>query len=149
MQIKILMVSPVEVVGPETHLQDVARKMRDKAIGCLPVCENGRLIGVISDRDIVCRSVANGIDIARTKARDVMTPDVVYCFDDQSDAEAAKMMEDKDIRHLPVLNRQQKIVGMVTLGDLALRSKTLTRALLGIIARDALRREKLHSTHAW
>ncbi|MDP4201040.1 MAG: CBS domain-containing protein [Bacteroidota bacterium] len=149
MLINILMVKPVEVVGPDVPLRDVARMMRDKAIGCLPVCENEQLIGIIADRDIVCRGVADGLDIMRGQTRDIMTKNVVYCFDDQSDAEAAKLMEDNEVRHLPVLNRKMKIVGMVTLGDLALRSKTLTRTLLGIIERDALRREKLHSTHAW
>ena len=149
MQINILMSKTVAFVGPDAPLREVAKIMRDKEIGCLPVCEDGRVIGIVSDRDIVYRCVANGYDVKTAPVRDIMTKNVVFCFDDQTDAEAAKLMEEHAIRHLPVVNRDKKIVGMITLGDLALRSKTLTRTLLGIIERDARRREKLHSTHAW
>ena len=109
--------------------------MRDKGIGCLPVGENDRLIGMITDRDITCRAVADGLDLSRAKARDAMLKSVTWCFEDQSE-------ENKNIRHLPVLNRAKRIVGMLSFGDFALRSKSLTKELLHMAARDASRNGK-------
>jgi hypothetical protein len=88
-------------VGADTPVREVARKMRDKGIGCLPVGEHDMLIGMITDRDIACRAVADGLDLSKVKARDVMSKGVTWCFEDQSDAEATKLMESKNIRHLP------------------------------------------------
>ena len=137
--VKDLMTANAEWVGADTPVRKVAEKMRDKGIGCLPVGENDKLIGMITDRDITCRAVADGLDLSRAKARDVMSKGVTWCFEDQSDEEAAKMMENKKIRHLPVLNRAKRIVGMLSFGDLAFRSKSLTKELLHVAARDASR----------
>ena len=141
-QVKDLMTAHAEWVGADTPVRKVAEKMRDKGIGCLPVGENDRLIGMITDRDITCRAVADGLDLSRAKARDVMSKGVTWCFEDQSDVEATKMMENKNIRHLPVLNRAKRIVGMLSFGDLALRSKSLTKELLHMAGRDASRNGK-------
>jgi CBS domain-containing protein len=145
--VKNHMTAHVEWVGADTPVREVARKMRDKGIGCLPVGEHDRLIGMITDRDIACRAVADGLDLSKVKARDVMSKGVTWCFEDQSDAEATKLMESKNIRHLPVLSRAKRIVGMLSFGDLALRSKSLTKELLHLAACDASRNGKAQPAH--
>lgn len=145
--VKNLMTAHAEWVGADTPVREVARKMRDKGIGWLPVGEHDRLIGMITDRDIACRAVADGLDLSKVKARDVMSKGVTWCFEDQSDAEATKLMESKNIRHLPVLSRAKRIVGMLSFGDLALRSKSLTKELLHLAARDASRNGKAQPAH--
>jgi CBS domain-containing protein len=141
-QVKDLMTAHAEWVDADTPVRVVAEKMRDKGIGCLPVGENDKLIGMITDRDITCRAVADGLDLSKAKARDVMSKGVTWCFEDQSDVEATKMMENKNVHHLPVLNRAKRIVGMLSFADLALRSISLTNELLHVAARDALRNVK-------
>ena len=96
--------------------------MKALDVGMLPVCEQDRLIGSITDRDIVIRALAEGLDPAVTRVREMMTPEVAYCFDDQSVTEAAELMEQKRVRRLPVLDRNQRLVGIVSLGDLAVRT---------------------------
>jgi len=140
--VKDLMTAHAEWVGADTPVRKVAEKMRDKGIGCLPVGEDDKLIGMITDRDITCCAVANGLDLSKAKARDVMSKGVTRCFEDQSDVEATKMTESKNVRHLPVLNRAKRIVGMLSFGDLALRSISLMNELFHVAARDALRNEK-------
>jgi len=137
LQVKDLMTAHAQWVAADAPVREVAKKMRDKGIGCLPVGENDRLIGMITDRDITCRAVADGLDLSKLKARDVMSKGVTWCFEDQSDAEATKLMQEKNIRHLPVLSRAKRIVGVLSFGDLALRSKSLTKELLHMAARDA------------
>ena len=88
----------------------------------LPVCDGDRLVGVITDRDITVRSVAQGHDPKTARVQEVMTPEVIYCFDDEDVKEAAKKMEEKQVRRLPVLNREKRLVGIVSLGDLAVRT---------------------------
>jgi CBS domain-containing protein len=119
MQLKDVMTPGVEVIAPDASIYEAAEKMRHLDIGPLPVCEDNRLIGMLTDRDITVRAVAAGRDPVTTLVRDVMTPDVVYGFDDQDIADAARVMEQYQIRRLPVLNRSKQLVGMVALGDLA------------------------------
>ena len=88
-------------------------------IGSLPVCENDRLVGILTDRDITIRAVATGCDSGMTPVRDIMTPDVVYCFEDQDTVQAARMMEENQVRRLPILDGQRRLVGIFTLDDLA------------------------------
>src|SRR5262249_38468201 len=111
-----------ECVNPTTSLQQAARKMKNLDVGPLPVCENDRLVGMVTDRDITVRAVAEGCDINKTMVRDIMTPDIVYCFDDQDVEEADRLMEDNQIRRLVVLNRDKRLVGIVSLGDLAVET---------------------------
>jgi len=111
-----------QCVGPEAGLVEAARKMRSLDVGMLPVCENDRLIGSVTDRDITVRAIAEGFDPRATKVRAVMTPGIVYCFEDQDAKEAAQLMEEKQIRRLPVLNREKRLVGIISLGDLAVRT---------------------------
>jgi CBS domain-containing protein len=120
MQVKDIMTSNVECTQPSATLREAARMMRDLDVGPLPVCgDNDRLAGMITDRDITVRGVAEGKDPDATLVRDVMTPSIVYCFEDQDISDAAHMMEQNQIRRLVVLNRDKRLVGILSLGDLA------------------------------
>lgn len=130
MLVKELMTTKVEYVKPDTTLQECARRMRDLNIGSLPVWENGKLAGMITDRDICCRALAEGRDPARTKVREIMTKDVAFCFDDQECDDAAHMMEDRHIRRLAVLNRKRSMVGFLSVDDLARGSHQLAGEVL-------------------
>jgi CBS domain-containing protein len=134
MQIKDLMSHSVEVVRPDTSIKEAAEKMSQLDIGPLPVCDGERLVGMVTDRDITVRAVAQGCDPNTTLARDVMTSEVVYCFEDQDVHTAARMMEHRQIRRLPVLNREKRLVGIVSLGDVALHSDN--QALAGEALQD-------------
>src|SRR5262249_39411360 len=122
MQVRNVMTKGVECVSPSTPLQDAAAKMKALDIGTLPVCENDRLVGMITDRDITMRATAEALPPLLGHVRDVMTPDVVYCFEDQDVEEAARLMQDHQIRRLVVLNRDKRLVGIVSLGDLAVET---------------------------
>lgn len=140
MLVKDIMTPHAEWIRADASLREVARTMRDKDIGCLPVGEHDKLIGMITDRDICCRAVAQGLDPAACKAKEVMSKGITWCYDDQTDAEALELMEQKQIHHLPVLSRKKRIVGVITLGDLALRSsQALSKGLMHLAARDASR----------
>jgi CBS domain-containing protein len=113
----------VETIHPDRPLQEAAEMMKTLDVGSLPVCDNRRLLGMLTDRDITVRAVAAGRDPTRTKVGDTMTPAMIYCFEDQEIQEAATLMEQHQIRRLPILNRNQQLVGIVSLGDLAVESK--------------------------
>lgn len=119
MKLKDIMTPNPTCVAPEDSLQDAARKMRDLNVGPMPVCDNNRLAGMLTDRDIVLSAVAEGKDPRTTHVREAMTQGVVYAFEDQDINEAAQTMREKQIRRLLVLNRDKKLVGIVSLGDLA------------------------------
>ena len=119
MQVREVMTRGVQCIAPQTPLQEAAAKMRELDTGCLPVCENNRLAGMLTDRDIVIRAVAEGRDPQTCTARDVMTCGIVHCFEDDDVEEAAQLMKDRQIRRLLVLNRNKQLVGIVSLGDLA------------------------------
>ena len=124
MQLKDVMTPGVEVIAPEASIYEAAEKMRHRDIGPLPVCDGAHLVGMLTDRDITVRAVAAGRDPLTTLVRDVMTPDVVYRFEDQAVEDAARLMEQYQMRRLPVLNRHKHLVGMVALGDLAVHATT-------------------------
>src|SRR5207245_1935123 len=111
-----IMTGNVEVVRPSDSVADAAKKMKLLDVGLLPVCEGDRLVGMLTDRDITVRATAAQRDPAATRVADVMTPEVVTCYEDQDLQEAAGLMADKQIRRLPVLNRMGKLVGIVSLG---------------------------------
>jgi len=119
MQLKDVMTHGVEVVNPGTTLQEAAEKMRRLDVGPLPVCDGDRLVGMLTDRDITVRAVAEGCDPTTTPVREAMTPEIIHCFEDQDVQEAARLMAQYQIRRLPILNRNKRLVGMVSLGDLA------------------------------
>jgi CBS domain-containing protein len=117
------MTRDVEVVHPNDSLQAAARKMQSRDVGFLPVCEGDRITGVVSDRDITLRGTAKGLDPATARVSDVLTPTVIYCFEDQDVDEAAQVLQDKQIRRLVILSREGKrLAGIVSLGDLATRT---------------------------
>jgi CBS domain-containing protein len=118
-----VMTKRVSWVGPDFTVSEVARRMRAEEIGSLPVAHNDRLIGMVTDRDIVLRAVADGGDIERVTARQVMTGPVLYCFEDESISAVLKKMADKQVRRLPVLDRNKRLVGVVSLGDLSLAAE--------------------------
>lgn len=119
MLVKDVMTSPVHVVDPGTSVVAVAKKMRDAGIGSLPVGEAGELLGMITDRDIVVRCVADGSDCHHWSVRDVMSAELLVCFDDQPVEEARQLMTDYQVRRLPVLDHQQRLVGLVSFDDLS------------------------------
>jgi CBS domain-containing protein len=112
----------VEFVYPDTTLAEAASKMKKRDVGPLPVCKDGWVIGMLTDRDIAVRSTAQGQDPKEIRVRDVMTPEVVACGEDQLLSEAARLMEERQVRRLLVLNRKEQLVGIVSLGDLAAQS---------------------------
>ena len=121
MKLHEVMTKDVEIIHPEDTLQTAAKKMRDRNIGFLPVCDSDRLIGVLSDRDVIVRALADGLNSSAIVGRDLVTSPAIYCFDDQSLDEAAKLMHDNQIRRLVILNRDDKrMVGVISLGDLAI-----------------------------
>jgi CBS domain-containing protein len=140
MFVRDAMTSHAEWISPDLGLVEVGRRMRDMRIGCLPVGDKDRLVGMITDRDLACRAVADGVDPKTTHARDVMTKGVTFCFDDQSLGEAAHLMQEKNIHHLPVLNRKQRMVGILSLADLALKGdQTTLKEVSKLASRDASR----------
>jgi len=119
MQVREIMTCGVEVIRPDSTLQEAAQKMKMLDVGPLPVCDGQRLVGMITDRDITVRGVAEGRDPRSTPVGEGMTPEVHFCFDDDDVAEAARLMKEKEIRRLLVLNRDKHLVGVLSLGDLA------------------------------
>ena len=117
-QLKDLMSRDVKVIGPEKTIKEAARMMRDGNFGMLPVDENGRMIGAISDRDIAIRAIAEGKG-PDTKVREVMTEGICYVFEDETVERAAHLMSERQVRRLPVVNRDKRLVGIVALGDFA------------------------------
>jgi CBS domain-containing protein len=120
MKLKEIMTSEVEVIHPNDTLQTAARKMHDRDIGFLPVCDGDRLIGVLTDRDLITRALAEGTESKAMLGRYLVTSPAIYCFDDQNVDEAAKLMHDNQIRRLVILNRDKRMVGVISLGDLAM-----------------------------
>jgi CBS domain-containing protein len=120
MQVKDVMTSGVECVSPDTTLREAAKKMKELDVGPLPICgDDDRLAGMITDRDITLRAVAAGLDPSTAQVRDIMTPNIIYCYEDQEISDAAHMMEQNQIRRLMVLNRDKRLVGILSLGDIA------------------------------
>ncbi len=116
---KECMTKNVEVGRPNMSLAEAATKMRDGDFGILPIGEQDRLVGMITDRDIAVRAVAEGKDPNRSYVGEVMTNKVFYCFEDQDVNEVVKNLGNNQIRRLPVLNRQKRLVGILSLGNLA------------------------------
>jgi CBS domain-containing protein len=124
MQLRDVMTPAMQEIEPNATLMEAASRMKSLDVGAMPVCENDRLIGMITDRDITVRAVAEGRDPRQTKVRDAMTRDVCFCYADDSVESAAKLMEEKQVRRLPVFDRKGgRAIGIVSLGDLAVRNR--------------------------
>ena len=126
-QLKDLMSRDVKVVGPDVTIADAAKMMRDGDFGMLPVSENDRMIGTISDRDIAIRAVAEGKG-ADTKVRDVMSEGIAWAYEDDSVEKAAKLMSERQVRRLPVVDRDKRLIGIVALGDFAVERSQIQPA---------------------
>jgi len=134
MKVSEAMTRDVSVASPDETIRQAAKTMASLDAGVLPVGENDHLIGMITDRDIAIRGIAQGKG-DKAKVRDVMTEDVKYCFDDQEVEEVTRNMADIQVRRLPVLNRDKRLVGILSLGDIAIScddAKVAGDALQGI-----------------
>lgn len=137
MQIKDVMSTDVKLADPGMTLKQAAALMRDGDFGVLPVGENDRLVGVITDRDITVRAVAAGKDPSSATVREAMSEGVRWIYEDASTQEAARIMSEHQIRRLPVINRDKRLVGMVSIGDFAVESSEIrpaASALSGVSA---------------
>jgi CBS domain-containing protein len=119
MKIKDIMTLNVECVWPDDTLQEAALKMKEMEIGPLPVCDRDHIVGILTDRDITVRGVALGRDPRSTTVGDVMTREVIHCYEDEEADEAARLMQTRQVRRILVVDRDQRLVGIVSLGDLA------------------------------
>ncbi|HVY84862.1 MAG TPA: CBS domain-containing protein [Caulobacterales bacterium] len=123
MKIHDLMTRDVRTVAPSTSLREAARMMADIDAGSLPVAQNDRLIGMLTDRDIAVRGVAAGKGPDATVG-EAMTPEILYCFDDEEIEDVCENMADMQVRRLPVVDRDKRLVGIVSLSDLATKGQT-------------------------
>jgi len=139
MQIQQIMSHDVVIASPEDTVQAAAKKMAEIDAGVLPVAEDDKLVGMITDRDIVIRAVAKGSAPGKCKVRDVMSSEVKFCYEDESVDDLARNMSTLQVKRLPVLNRQKRLVGIVSLGDLATmpKAKNPAHAALSGIARSS------------
>lgn len=119
MQVKDIMTRGVETVSPETTLQEAAARMKTLDVGPLPVCDGDRIEGLVTDRDIVVRGIAEGRDPRTTRVTEVMSRDVVTCAESDDVKVAARTMKEKQIRRLLVVDDNHKVSGIVSLGDVA------------------------------
>ncbi len=116
-----VMTRGVELINPDNTIAEAAQKMADEDVGFLPVGDNDRLVGMITDRDIAVRAVAHGLEAKKTRVRDIMTDRVLYCFEDEEADAAAANMSKLQVRRLPVVNRDKRLVGVVSIGDIAIK----------------------------
>jgi CBS domain-containing protein len=137
-----VMTPHAEVLSPTMNLRDAARRMRNDDLGAYPVGEFDRLVGMITDRDIAVRAVADDRRPSETAIRDVMSRQVIYCFEDDDVDDIAELMAERQVRRIPVLNRDKRLVGMLALADLGLCSnhQAAGRALEGISERTGAAR---------
>jgi CBS domain-containing protein len=133
MQVRDVMTPEVRLVRPDETIREAASAMAEIDAGLLPVTDDDRLVGMITDRDIAVRAIARGLG-PDTKVSEVMTADVKYCFDDEDVDDVAENMGEIQVRRLPVVNREKRLVGIVSLGDIACtqESPAVGRALSGI-----------------
>lgn len=153
MKIRDIMSKNVEIVAPETLLNEVARKMQSSDCGSILVGEEDRLVGVITDRDLALRCVAASHDPAETTAEQVMTREILYCHDTDTLEDVALDMTKNKVRRLPVLDKNKRLVGIVSLGDLAVHSsdehhRICGKALGNICAAPLKLISKKRSLHA-
>jgi CBS domain-containing protein len=119
MKVREAMHKGVEWAEPTATVTSLAKKMRDQDVGSIPIGENDRLIGMVTDRDIAIRACVDGQDISKLTARDVMSEGIVFCRDEEDLEDAVRIMEQNKIRRLPVINEQKRMVGMLSLGDVS------------------------------
>jgi CBS domain-containing protein len=119
MKVKEVMHRGVTWVEPNTSVREIAQMMRDGDIGSVPIGENDRLVGIVTDRDIICRGIADSADCNGLTARDVMSKPIIYCRTDDELEYALRIMEKNKIRRLPVIDENKRLAGMLALGDIS------------------------------
>jgi CBS domain-containing protein len=119
MKVREIMTTNVECVSPETNAVKLSQKMKTLDVGFIAICENDRLVGTVTDRDIVVRGIASGRDLNTCTGRDIMTQDVFWCFEDDDVKDVAQKMSDKEVRRMLILNEEKSLVGVVSLGDIS------------------------------
>jgi CBS domain-containing protein len=129
MKVGEVLVSDVETAGPDVPLRDLARRMRELGIGFVPIVEGETLVGVVTDRDIVVRGVSEAKDSESALARDVMSVEVICCFEDESVEHARRLMSEYNVRRLPVIDRDHHLVGFINVGDTEGRAKPVKKAI--------------------
>lgn len=132
MKVESAMHRGVEWRSPETPVMELAHAMRTHDIGAIPIAQDDRLIGMVTDRDIVCRGLADGRTVDGLTARDVMTKGIVWCRSDDEIEDAVRIMEARRIRRLPVIDSEKRLVGMLSLGDV---SSAAGQSLCGELAK--------------
>jgi CBS domain-containing protein len=139
MKVQEIMTRDIEYIDPETSIGKAAEIMRDLNIGFLPVCENDRLVGTVTDRDITIQSVAQGRDPGDAVVREIMNPQIFYRYEDDDVGEIARYMQEEEVRRMLILNRDKRLVGVVSIGDIARASgkKHLAGETLGHITEAA------------
>ena len=123
MQLKDIITDTVETISPDSSLQDAAKAMLTHDLGWLPVADAGKVVGVVTDRDITIRGVAAGLDAKTSAVQDVMSREVFSCSPDDTIEDACAMMEDEQVRRLVVLDDDEKLIGIVSLADIALQTR--------------------------
>ncbi len=135
MKVKDAMHKGATWVEPQTLLSEIAKRMRDSDIGVIPVQTDGHLVGIVTDRDITCRAVADGGNLSKMTAQDVMTKHVSCCSPDDDLTDAIAAMEAKKVRRLPVVDSHKDVVGMLSLGDISHKaSKELSGEALRVLS---------------
>jgi CBS domain-containing protein len=141
MQVREIMTPSVKTIAADASLREAAQMMAAQDCGSLPVAQGDRIVGMVTDRDITLRAVANSKDPDTCTVQEVMSEEIKYLFDDESTEDLVRNIGTLQIRRLPVLNREKRLVGIVSLGDLALRSE-------GTAAESALRSVSTPSSEA-
>ena len=139
MKVSQVMTPNVTIASPTQAIRDAARMMAEIDSGVLPVGDKDRLVGIVTDRDIAIRALGKGLK-ATAKVRDVMSGEVKYCFDDEDVEHVAHNMADIQVRRLPVVNREKQLVGIISLGDIAVAEgpDTAGPAICGISEPESL-----------
>jgi CBS domain-containing protein len=119
MFVRDVMTAQVNFVASDTPVNEIARLLRDQDIGSVPVADGEKLVGMVTDRDLVVRGMADGVDPRSLRARDVMSPQLVCCAEDQTIEEVLEHMGQEQVRRMPVVDANRRLVGVVSLGDLS------------------------------
>ena len=135
MKVKDVMHKGVTSIEQNTPVREIAKRMRDSDIGAIAVKADSQLVGIVTDRDIICRAVANGGDLAIMDAKDVMTRDVVCCSPSDDVKTAIEVMQVNKVRRLPVMNSRKTVVGMLSMGDISHKlTKKRSGGLLRVVS---------------
>jgi len=137
MKVREIMTSNVECLDPTSSLKEVAQEMKSLDVGFIPICENDRLAGTVTDRDIVIRAVADGLDINTCRASEIMSRDIVYAFEEDDVKTIAEKMREKDVRRILILDKAKRLVGVVSIGDVSKVEEKVSGKTLRDIAEAA------------